>query len=180
MGQKTNKIYFLAGMAGPVFYFFLLTILGFLWKGYSPFLQSMSEIGSVISPYKNWMNYLGFSFLGIIIAIFSIGVLKEFGKGTLQYLGCFLISVAGIFMFAVGFFPCDAGCVDVTPTGKLHSFTSTVPSITLPLAAMVLATVLARRWGRRWGYIFFWLGFLSMAAGPLMFIPDSAAYLGWL
>lgn len=180
MDQKTNKIYFRTGMIGPIFYFLLLGTLGFLWNGYNPVLQSMSEIGSVVSPYKNWMNYLGFSLLGIVIVIFGIGVLREFSKGSLQYLSGFLISVAGVSMFAVGFFPCDAGCIDVTMTGKLHSLTSTVPSIALPLAAMVLATVLSRRWGRRWGYVSFWLGFLSMAAGPLMFLPDSAAYLGFI
>lgn len=138
----------------------------------------MSEIGSVVSPYKDLMNYLGFSLLGIFIMLFGIGVFREFGKGVLQYLALFLILAAGIFMFAVGFFPCDAGCIDVTQTGRWHSITSTVPSITLPLAAMLLATVFTKRWGKRWGYISFWLGAFSMVSGPIMFIPAIAPYLG--
>ena len=56
-----------AGIVGPVFYLLLLTILGLLWTGYDPIVQSMSEIGGVMSPYKNIMNYLGFSLLGICI-----------------------------------------------------------------------------------------------------------------
>lgn len=178
MIKYANKIYFLVGIVGPVFYFLLLTVLGLLWSGYDPILQSMSEIGSVVSPYQNLMNYLGFSLLGIVIVIFGLGVFAEFGRGILQSLAFCLILIAGIFMFAVGFFPCDAGCIDVTQTGKMHSFTSTVPSIVLPLAAMMLATVFARHWGKRWGYISFWLGVFSMAVGPVMFLSTSAAYLG--
>lgn len=110
--------YFVVGVVGPIFYFMLLIILGFMWSGYNPILQSMSEIGSVVSPYKDTMNYLGFSLLGVSIALFGVGLLKMFGKGALQYLAFLLVLTAGVFMFAVGFFPCDAGCIDVTQTGK--------------------------------------------------------------
>lgn len=178
MNSNHSKIFFLAGAFGPVFYFLLLTALGLLWNGYNPVLQSMSEIGSVASPYKDSMNYLGFSLLGIFMALFGVGLLREFSSGILQYLAFFLILTAGIFMFLVGFFPCDAGCVDVTQTGKLHSITSTVPSIALPLAAMLLAIVLSNRWGKKWGHISFWLGTSSMATGPMMFIPSAYSYLG--
>ena len=180
MISKSNKLFFLAGIIGPVFYFLLLTILGLLWNGYNPILQSMSEIGSVVSPYKEMMNYFGFSMLGIFMTLFGVGVLREFGKGILQYLAFSLILAAGIFMFAVGFFPCDAGCIDVTSTGRWHSTTSTVPSIALPLSAMIIAAVLAGRWGKRWGHISFWLGVFSMASGPTMFIPVIAPYLGFV
>ncbi len=178
ISPKNNRILFAAGIFGPIFYFLLLTILGLFWSGYNPAFQSMSEIGSVVSPYKDLMNYLGFSLLGVFISIFSIGILKEFGKGLLQYLAFSLILTAGVFMFAVGFFPCDAGCIDVTQTGTLHSFTSTVPSITLPLAAMFMATVFVKRLGKRWGHISFWLGVSSISSGPIMFIPAFAHYLG--
>lgn len=178
MNQKSNKIFFLAGLVGPIFYFFLLTILGYLWNGYNPMLQSMSEIGSVGSPYKDLMNYLGFSSLGILITLFSIGLLREFGKGILKYMVFFMILIAGIFMFMVGFFPCDVGCIDITQTGKIHSITSTVPAIALPLAAMLLASVLTNKWGKKWGYFSFWLGILSMLSGPIMFIPTASPYLG--
>lgn len=178
MFLKSNKILFIVGIIGPVFYFLLLTTLGLMWKGYNPTLQSMSEIGSVISPYKDIMNYFGFSLLGVFISFFGVGLLKEFGRGVLQYLTFFLVLIAGVFMFAVGFFPCDAGCVDVTKTGEMHSLTSTVPSITLPLAAIIMATIITKKWGKRWGHISFWLGILSMTSGPIMFIPQVTPYIG--
>lgn len=178
MVKKKFTIFFTIGIIGPIFYFLLLTILGLLWNNYNPILQSMSEIGSVVSPYKDIMNYLGFSLLGVSISLFGVGLLKKFGRGVVQYLTFFSVLIAGIFMFAVGFFPCDAGCVDVTKTGEMHSLTSTVPSITLPLAAMLLATTITKKWGKGWGYISFWLGILSMASGPIMFIPQAAPYFG--
>lgn len=178
MGGIKTTVYFNIGLIGPIFYFLLLTTLGLMWSGYNSTLQSMSEIGSVVSPYKDIMNYLGFSLLGVSISFFGVGLLKNFGRGALQYLTFFFVLVAGIFMFAVGFFPCDAGCVDVTKTGEMHSLTSTVPSITLPLAAMLMATIITKKWGKKWGHVSFWLGVLSMASGPIMFIPQSAPYLG--
>jgi len=178
MKSKSNKIFFIAGIVGPLFYFFILTILGHLWSGYNPTLQSMSEIGSVGSPYKDVMNYLGFSLLGVFMTLFSIGLLREFGKGILQYLAFFMVLIAGLFMFMVGFFPCDVACIDITQTGKIHSLTSTVPAITLPLVAMLVTTVLTKKWGKRWGYFSFWLGVLAMSSGPIMFIPTIAPYLG--
>ena len=121
--NSMNNILFLAGIIGPVFYFLILSVLGYLWAGHNPVFQSMSEIGSVVSPYKDIMNYFGFSLLGIFMVLFGFGSLNEFGKGTLQYLVFSLILIAGISMFIVGFFPCDAGCIDVTQTGKWHSIT---------------------------------------------------------
>lgn len=178
MDGKKSAAYFTIGIVGPVFYFLLLAILGILWSGYNPILQSMSEIGSVTSPYKDIMNYLGFSLLGISISFFGVGLLKEFGRDVLQCLIFFLVLVAGVFMFAVGFFPCDAGCIDITQTGRWHSITSTVPSITLPLAAILIATIITKKWGKGWGHVSFWLGILSLASGPIMFIPQIEPYLG--
>lgn len=178
MSRRKLQVCFVAGIVGPVFYFLLLIILGLMWDGYDPILQSMSEIGSVVSPYKDMMNYLGFSLLGVSISLFGVGLLRELGRGAIQYLTLSSILIAGIFMFAVGFFPCDAGCVDVTKTGELHSLTSTVPSIALPLAAMLIASVVAKKWGKGWGHISFWLGASSMAFGPIMFISAVAPYLG--
>lgn len=172
--------YFVVGIIGPIYYFLLLTTLGRMWSGYNPILQSMSEIGSVTSPYKDMMNYAGFAVLGIVMLLFGVGLWRMLGRGALQHLTSILVGIAGVFMFAVGFLPCDAGCIDVTQTGRLHSITSTVPSITLPLAAMVMATTITKKWGKKWGYISFWLGVLSMAAGPIMFVPQSTLYLGMI
>ena len=86
--------------------------------------------------------------------------------------------IGGIFMFLVGFFPCDPQCIDVTLTGRLHSFTATVPAISIPLAAMVSAYPISKNWNKNWGYLSFILGILSIAAGPLMFLEVMDNFTG--
>jgi hypothetical protein len=112
------------------------------------------------------------------MTLFGVALFHEVGRGALPWLGFALVLIAGAFMFAVGFFPCDPGCIDVTQTGRLHSLTSTVPAIALPLAAIVMATPITRRWGALWGWLSFGLGMLSMASGPIMFLPAAASMLG--
>jgi len=181
MKRKTTFNYFIAaGIVGPLFYFFLLALLGYMWSGYNPIVQSMSEIGSVVSPYKSVMNYLGFSTLGVCISIFGIGLSKEFKRSMPGKISFLLLMVAGIAMLFVGFFPCDAGCVDVTITGTMHSLFSMLPSVALPFAAMVIANDVSKRWGMGWGIFSFWMGILSVFSGPLMFLPETSPYLGLL
>jgi hypothetical protein len=73
-------------------------------------------------------------------------------------------------MVVVGFFPCDAGCVDVTATGRLHSLFSLPGAIGLPAAAMVSAPVFRRdgRFGTAWQVGSFWLGLATLISGPLI------------
>jgi hypothetical protein len=73
-------------------------------------------------------------------------------------------------MNLVGFFPCDAGCVDVTVTGRLHSLFIMPGAIGLPAAAMVSALVFRRdgRFGMAWQLVSFWLGLVTLLSGPLI------------
>ncbi|MHA2326477.1 MAG: DUF998 domain-containing protein, partial [Promethearchaeota archaeon] len=165
---------------GPILFFSILTILGLIWDGYNPILIGMSEIGAVDSPFKDIMNYFGFSLLGIFIVLYSIGF-KIYFKKTIQLTFTFILLITGgIFMFLVGFFPCDPQCVDVTITGKLHSFTSTIPALLIPSAAMLSTYPISKIWGGKWGYASFFLGVFSLAFGPLMFMEILTNYTGLL
>jgi hypothetical protein len=56
------------------------------------------------------------------------------GQSLAKTLATGLLVIAGAGMVVVGFFPCDAGCVDVTTTGRLHSVFSMPGAIGLPVA----------------------------------------------
>lgn len=142
--------------------------------------QSMSEIGAVDSPFRNAMNYYGFSLLGIFIILFAFGFICNVKYSATIIISLVLLLISGMFMFLVGFFPCDAGCIDVTRTGELHSITSTVPAICLPLAAMVSAASLSDTYGKRWGSVLFLLGVISMGSGPLMFVSFFESRVGFI
>ncbi|MFX1303432.1 MAG: DUF998 domain-containing protein [Promethearchaeota archaeon] len=178
ISNKTQKILIISGVIGPIFFFILLTILGLMWDGYNPISTGMSEIGAVDSPFKNIMNYLGFSLLGIFIVIFSIGFKVYFKKNLQMKIAFILLLIGGIFMFSVGFFPCDPQCIDITLTGKLHSLTSTIPAILIPISAMFSAYPISRFWQNKWGYSSFFLGALSLVCGPIMFIEGLTIYSG--
>jgi len=178
MKEKTQNLLILTGIIGPIFYFVLLTILGIIWNGYNPISTGMSEIGAIDSPFKNIINYFGFSLLGLTIISFSFGFKSYFKNNFQLKIAFILLLLGGIFMFIVGFFPCDSMCIDVSLTGKLHSITSTIPALLIPLAAMFSAYPITKRWGKKWGYISFYLGILSMASGPIMFIESLDLFSG--
>ncbi|MDP3971252.1 MAG: hypothetical protein Q8P90_06225 [bacterium] len=48
----------------------------------------------------------------------------------------------------------------------------------MPLSAMLYATAVTKIWNKKWGYFSFYMGILSMTAGPIMFIPNIEVYLG--
>ncbi|MHA2128252.1 MAG: DUF998 domain-containing protein [Promethearchaeota archaeon] len=99
MRNNPPKLSIISGIIGPILFFSILTILGLIWDGYNPILVGMSEIGAVDSPFKDIMNYFGFSLLGIFIVLYSIGF-KIYFKKTIQLTFTFiLLIIGGIFMF---------------------------------------------------------------------------------
>jgi Protein of unknown function (DUF998) len=160
----------LVGMIGPVLYILLVTALGLLWEGYDPVRDTQSELGAVDSPYRGLMNIAGFMGLSVSILAFSAAYFLLLRKGFVTTLAAGLLAIAGVGMVVVGFFPCDAGCVDVTRTGRLHSVFSIPGAVGLPLAAMVSAAVFRRdgRFGAAWQVLSFWLGLVSLGSGPII------------
>ncbi len=179
MKSSKQNILIIAGIAGPVIYFLVLFILGLLWQEYNPILQHMSELGGVGSPYKNIMNIFGFMLVGIFLMLFAFGFRSQFKKGVFREIIFLNLMISGFFMFLVGFFPCDRGCVNVTQIGKLHTITSIPQSISLPLAAIFSSFLFVQdtKW-KRWARLSFTLGILSMLTGPLMSLSAVSPVIG--
>ena len=185
-----KKLPFIFGLYSPIVFFVLLCLLGFLWSssGYNAINTGMSELGAVDSPYRNFMNFFGFSFLGVSISTYGFGLLifsnkfklstKNRSYQTFLLISSILTIIAGIFLFIVGFLPCDSNCIDVTTTGKLHSFVSTIPAILMPIAAMLSANALYNLVNKKVGQLSFYLGLASLSSGPLMFLPGSESFTG--
>ena len=116
------------------------------------------------------MNLAGFMGLGVCILAFAAAYWLLLASSWAKVLATGLLAIAGLGMVVVGFFPCDAGCVDVTATGRLHSVFSMPGAIGLPAAAMVSALVFRRdgRLGTAWQLVSFWLGLAALVSGPLI------------
>lgn len=167
---------------GPVVLIPLSTILGVLWDGYDPIRDTQSELGAVDSPFRDAMNFGGFFVLGVSILAFAAVYTLILPRTMLCALVVVLLLVAGFGMGAVAFFPCDAGCVDVTSVGRTHGLLSAPGAIGLPSAA-ILSALLFRStalFGVRWQVASFWIGLLSLASGPVIALDLLDGGLGLL
>lgn len=159
-----------AGATGPLAYIVLTLVLGWLQAGYDPVIDTQSELGAVDAPYRTVMNLVGFVGLGLTILAFAGAYAVVLDSDWATWLVAGLLSLAGLGMVIVGFFPCDAGCVDVTATGRLHGVFSMPGAVGLPTAAMVSGWVFSQdsRFGHGWSQVSFIVGLLTLATGPLI------------
>jgi len=172
----------LVAIAGPIYYIGFVTVLGLLWPGYDPVGQTQSELGAVDAPQGLLMNTAGFMALGVIILAFAATFTFTLRASTWKWLASGLLVMAGLGMITVGFFPCDAGCVDVTRTGQLHSTFSMPGAIGLPVAMMLSSQAFRTdgRIGQVWQAVSFWLGFASLVSGPIVAAGLLSDQLGLL
>jgi len=161
------RILAVCGIVGPIIYAIVLTLLGSLWPGYNPIRQYMSELGAVNAPHAIAMNVLGFQLLGIFMIGYGFGLYRGIGKGWDSKIGVALIVIAGVNMVLVGFFPCDPGCVDESPTGIAHAITATIASIATTLGMLVIS--LRLRKDSRWRS--FWVFTLAIAVVAIFLSP---------
>ena len=83
-------------------------------------------------------------------------------------------------MSLVGLFPCDSGCVNLTPLSKFHYYVAAVPALLIPLAAIISSFEISKKWGNNWGSLSLLLGIFSVICGPLMFFPSFLSYMGFI
>jgi len=63
----------LAGIIGPILFRITVIALGYLWTGYSPLTQTISELGATNAPNME-VQVLNFAILGFLTVIFAIGL----------------------------------------------------------------------------------------------------------
>src|SRR5918995_529124 len=116
------------------------------------------------------MNVAGFRGLGLTILALAAAYSVVLRRSRAKAVAAGLLVIAGLGMVLVGFFPRDAGCVDVTGSGRLHSVFSMPGAIGLSLAAMVSATVFSSdgRLRRGWQVASFTIGLIALASGPII------------
>jgi hypothetical protein len=180
-GTSTSaRAFAVIGIVVPVFYILFVTLLGLRWEGYNPIRDTQSELGAVDSPFGDLMNIVGFMGIGLALLAFAVAYGLTLRSSLVKRFCVFLIVVAGVSMVVVGFFPCDAGCVDVTRTGRLHGTFSAPAAIALPVAAMLSSLAFRRdgRFGTTWEFVSFWLGLLTLATGPIVAAGLAEGMLG--
>jgi len=141
----------------------------------------MSELGAVDAPHSILMNVFGFQLLGVFMIAYGFGLYQGISKGWDSKIGVIFIVIAGASMVAVGFFPCDPGCVNVSPTGFGHVITSMIPAIAMPFG--IFFVMFRLRKDSQWqGYWLFSLAItiIAIILSPLAMVPYFGPWVGVL
>ncbi len=158
------------GAAGPPLYLVLTIVLGLLEPDHDAVRDTQSELGAVDAAHPAVMNVGGFMALGVALLGFATAYALVLRGGWERWAAAGLAAVAGVGMVAVGFFPCDSGCVDVSATGRMHGVLSAPAAVALPTAAVLSSRVLGLdgRFARSWSWASFVVGLVGLAVGPVV------------
>lgn len=159
------------GIVGPLLWLALLVTAGALRPDFSHLTHYISELGERGSATETLMRYGAFGVTGLLYLCFAGALHATFRGGWLGRAAALLIALDGVGRIGAGVFPCDPGCVHVSPGPNLHKLFATVG-----FAAGVLAALL---WGvflRRFT-AFRTLSSFSVGSGAVAFV--SLLLMSW-
>jgi len=128
----------LGAVIGPIIFTIVVFSLAFMRPGYSHVSQLMSELGETGAPNAIVMNTLGTPLLGVSILMFALSLYACLEKTRSSQAASAVILIGGVCMVAGGIFPCDPGCIPVTPIGKMHELVSNIGFTGIILAPFLL------------------------------------------
>ena len=148
--MSPRRALLLCGVFAPPLFFLALLLFGWMTPGYDLARQFISELGAVDSPVRVLTNIFGFGLFGVLLVLFSGGIMRSLVLNTTGKLSAVFFFAAGVSMILVGVFPCDAHCINHTITGDLHNTFSFYPFPILTVAFLLLLVDAARIKNLRW------------------------------
>lgn len=134
----------ICGIIGPIVFTIMIAVLGLLQPDHSHIADHISELGARGAPNAVVMNIAGFMLLGVLILFFSFGLYKGIHNGKNSIIGPVLLAISGIGYIAVGFFPCDPGCLNTSITGIMHVVSARIHWIGMILALLFISSSFKR------------------------------------
>jgi len=159
------------GVAAPILNFALIFLAiraspWFSWTG-----NALSDLG--VSGIGSFIFNSGLVVTGVLMFVFSLGLLEVAGGSGVGRLGSVLFLAAALFLCAIGVFPETAG--------RIHYYVSVAFFVILPVALFALGVSMARRHMKGFGLLSFAAG--SAAAGVWLFpwgavaVPEALSAL---
>ncbi len=139
MANKIDRFLLACGVIGAPLFLLSLFIFGTMFSGYNPLNEPISQLGAVDSPVKTLANVLSFNLFGILIILFAVGLFRSSELHLAGKIGAIFFFGAGVSMFLVGAFPCDALCTIATPTAHLHQKFSFYPFPIMTIGFLLFA-----------------------------------------
>lgn len=175
--QKTSAIF---GIVGPVINAIVFTILGFLYPGYNPLSQYISELATSEAPHNIIMNTFGFFLFGLYLIFFGTGLYLGVKKHILISISMILFIISGFCILTLSAFPCDTGCSNLTFTGIGHNILIIFPSVAMPTAILLSLYPLWRdhNWKKYWWLFFVLIGIFLLIYSPISLFLDISLLNG--
>jgi uncharacterized protein DUF998 len=140
----------LAGIAGPVVFWSVLTLLGRMQAGYSAFKSDISLLA--LGP-GGWMQTANFVVFGVLIAAFQGGVQRTVAPGRVWSAINIIALACGLGLVVIAAFPTDR-VGTWTIRGAIHLGVVAALAVLLPLSCLAMAVEV--RPNRAWrGYAVF-------------------------
>jgi hypothetical membrane protein len=158
----------------------VFTVLGFVYPGYNPVSQFISELATSEAPHNIIMNIFGFNVFGLYLIFFGFGLYLGVKKHPLTTISMVLFIISGVFIFALSMFPCDTGCRNITFIGIGHNFLIKFPSIAMPIAILLSLYPLWKdsKWRNYWWLFFLQIGIFLIIFSPIALLFDLSLVEG--
>jgi hypothetical membrane protein len=132
---------FYCGIISPILWLALIATAGALRPDFSHVTNYISELAERGSATEALMRYGAFGVTGFLYVGFAAAVLATFRVGWLQRTAALLIAVEGIGRMGAGLFPCDPGCVHISPGPNFHTLFATIGFCSGIVAAFLWAAL---------------------------------------
>lgn len=136
----------LCGLLSPLLWWATILTSEAALPGFDPIRMTISELAETGSPTADRMFLLAFLATGAMNAVFGVFLMRTFRPSRLAILLGLLVVVNGCARIAVGFHPCEPGCI---PTGRsnvqaLHYLFAAIGFIAMITASGVAAALFRR------------------------------------
>jgi hypothetical protein len=135
-----NRVFHRIAAAGPLLFFAVATVEGFLRAGYDPIQQPISALA--LGP-RGWIQGLNFALLAASLFSFTVVLRKTLRPGPASLAGPGLFGLMTIGIVLAGAFVMDAPGAPSTLAGRLHMAGGFLFFPWMPIALLVVA------WGFR-------------------------------
>ncbi len=152
MSETVSRWYYFSGVLAPVWLLLGVAFTGSLYPEYSHYNQAMSELGAKGAPTYQLSPFINNYPLGVLFAIFGIGLIKTFTSSMLARLSGFLVLVHGFSSVCAGYFSCDVGCALESPSleQNIHNISGLVLYFSLLLSSLIWVFIAKRLLSIKW------------------------------
>ena len=138
MNQHRGIIRLLEAVAtfGPLLFFTIATLEGFLRAGYDPIAQPISALA--LGP-RGWIQQANFAVLALSLLSFTVTLKMRLRDGVAAVAGPLIFSVMTVGIVLAGIFAMDATGAPPTLAGKLHTLGGFLFFPWMPVVLLLIA-----------------------------------------